>query len=68
VTAELLLRFALSQEICTAIVGCSSPAEVRALAQAGRNFEPLAEEEEKHLLELFRSQARRLAFYRGVMV
>jgi hypothetical protein len=24
--------------------------------------------EEKHLLELFRSQARRLAFYRGVMV
>jgi len=68
VTAELLLRFALSQEICTAIVGCSSPAEVRALAEAGRNFEPLAEEEEKHLLELFRSQARRLAFYRGVMV
>jgi aryl-alcohol dehydrogenase-like predicted oxidoreductase len=65
VTAELLLRFALSQDISTAIVGCKSPDEVRALAEVGRNFEPLAEEEEKRLLELFRPQARRLAFYRA---
>ena len=67
VTAELLLRFALSRQISTAIVGCSSPAEVRALAEAGRNFEPLSDAEEKMLREIFRPHARRLAYYRGVI-
>jgi len=66
VTAELLLRFALSRDISTAIVGCSSPAECRALANVGREFEPLTPEEEESLVELFRPHARRLAFYRGV--
>ena len=67
VTAELLLRFALSREISTAIVGCSSPSEVQALAQVGREFLPLAAVEEKRLLELFRPHARRMAYYRGVI-
>jgi hypothetical protein len=67
VTAELLLRFALSREISTAIVGCSSPREVQTLAQVGREFWPLAAEEEKWLLELFRPHARRMAYYRGVI-
>ena len=66
VTAELLLRFALSRDISTAIVGCSSPAECRALANVGREFEPLTPDEEVSLVELFRPHARRLAFYRGV--
>jgi aryl-alcohol dehydrogenase-like predicted oxidoreductase len=66
VTAELLLRFALSRDISTAIVGCSSPAECRALARAGSEFEPLTPDEEVSLMELFRPHARRLAFYRGV--
>jgi len=67
VTAEMLLRFALSREISTAIVGCSSPGEVQTLAQVGRDFQPLAEAEETKLLEAFRPHARRLAFYRGVI-
>jgi predicted aldo/keto reductase-like oxidoreductase len=67
VTAELLLRFALSQEISTIIVGCSSPREVQALARVGREFQPLAAEEEKKLMELFRPHARRLAYYRGAI-
>ncbi|NTV27661.1 MAG: aldo/keto reductase, partial [Methanothrix sp.] len=66
VTAELLLRFALSRDISTAIVGCSSPAEVKVLARVGREFEPMTLEEEMRLVELFRPHARRLAFYRGV--
>jgi aryl-alcohol dehydrogenase-like predicted oxidoreductase len=66
VTSELLLRFALSRDISTAIVGCSSPAEVQALARAGREFELLTPEEEEGLVELFRPHARRLAFYCGV--
>jgi aryl-alcohol dehydrogenase-like predicted oxidoreductase len=65
VTAELLLRFALSREICTAIVGCANPEEVQTLARAGREFQPLAAEEEMKLRELFRPHARRLAYYRG---
>ncbi len=64
VTAELLLRFALSQEISTAIVGCKGAREVEALARVGREFHPLTAEEEKKLLEVFRPHARQLAYYR----
>ncbi len=67
ITPELLIRFALSKEITTAIVGCSSPEEVRVLAKAGREFEPLPREEEKRLVDLFRPHYRRFAFYRGVL-
>jgi len=67
VTAELLLRFALSQEVSTAIVGCGSAGEVEALARAGTHFQPLADEEEKRLMEIFRPHARRLAYYRGAV-
>jgi len=67
VTAELLLRFALSREVSTIIVGCASAREVQALARVGTQFQPLAAEEEKKLLELFRPQARRMAYYRGVI-
>jgi len=67
VTAQLLLRFALSQDISTAIVGCSSTGEVEALARVAEKFQPLAAEEEKRLRELFRPHARKLAYYRGVI-
>lgn len=67
VTADLLLRFALSHDVSSIIVGCSRPGEVQALAEAGRESEPLTAEEEKSLMEVFRPHARRLAFYRGVI-
>ena len=67
VTAELLLRFALSREVSTAIVGCGSASEVEALARVGAHFQPLSDEEEKGLLEIFRPHARRLAYYRGTV-
>ena len=66
ITPELLLRFALSRGITTAIVGCSSPKEVSHLANVGRKFEPLSSEEEKRLVDLFRPYASKLAFYRGL--
>ena len=65
ITPELLLRFALSKGVNVAIVGCSSPREVQALARVGREFEPLTPEEETMLVDEFRPRARRLAFYRG---
>lgn len=67
ITAELLLRFALSRQISTAIVGCKSGEEASLLAAAGRQFQPLAEEEQDWLVEQFRPHARRLAYYRGVI-
>lgn len=63
---DLLLRYALNQEVSVIIVGCSTPGEVRLLARTGRELEPLSGEEEERLLALFRPYARRLAFYRGV--
>jgi aryl-alcohol dehydrogenase-like predicted oxidoreductase len=64
ITPKLLIRFALSQEITTAIVGCSSPQEVQDLAEAGRDFQPMSQEDQRQLVELFRPYARQLAFYR----
>lgn len=67
ITPELLIRFALSQPIIAAIVGCSTPEEVKTLARTGRNLEPLSPEEQLQILHLFSPYAGRLAFYRGVL-
>jgi predicted aldo/keto reductase-like oxidoreductase len=67
ITPELLIRFALSQPITLAIVGCSSPEEVKTLAQVGSHFEPLSKAAQHQILEFFSPYARRLAFYRGVI-
>lgn len=67
ITSEMLIRFALSQKIATAIVGCSSPQEVQTLARAGRDFKPMPQEEQEQLIETFRPYARKMAFYRGVI-
>jgi aryl-alcohol dehydrogenase-like predicted oxidoreductase len=67
ITPELLIKFALSQGITTAIVGCSSPLEVQTLAQVGREFEPMSQEEQTRVVQLFRPHAKNLAFYRGVL-
>ncbi len=67
VTAQVLIRFALSQPITLAIVGCSGPEEVRTLADTGRGFQPMSRDEKNQLIELFRPHARRLAYYRGTL-
>ena len=64
-TAELLICYALAQEIDVAIVGCSTPEEVQTLAGVGRDSLPMSDEEQGQLIEAFRPHARRLAFYRG---
>lgn len=66
VTPGLLIRYALSQEITLVIVGCSTPQEVQALADAGRNFGPLSPDEQHELVARFRPYVRQLAYYRGV--
>lgn len=67
VTAQALIRFALSQPVSLAIVGCSSPEEVNVLANAGRDFQPMSDDEQQKLIDLFRPHARKLGYYRGVI-
>ena len=66
-TPERLIRYALSQDITLAIVGCSGPAEVHTLALAGCDPAPMNAEEQNQLHDIFRPYARKLAYYRGVM-
>jgi predicted aldo/keto reductase-like oxidoreductase len=67
ITAERLLRFALSQPITLAIVGCSTPEEVRTLAGIGRDFVPMAQEEQREIVDVFLPHAKNVAYYRGVL-
>jgi aryl-alcohol dehydrogenase-like predicted oxidoreductase len=67
ITAAALIRYALSFDIDVAIVGCSTPDEVKTLAETGRMTKPLAEKDRRYLLSVFKPIARRLAYYRGVI-
>ena len=66
VTAELLIRYALSCGVTITIVGCSTVEEVRELAAAA-SLPPLPESEKEHITELFAPYAAKYAFYRGVL-
>ena len=66
VAPELLIRYALSQDITVAIVGCKTPQEVKTLADTGRAFSPLSDEEKTQLVARFEPYVKQLAFYRGV--
>ncbi|MBF0495274.1 MAG: aldo/keto reductase [Deltaproteobacteria bacterium] len=65
ISPETLIRFAISQPITVAIVGCSTPAHVQTLAACGRDFKPMSSDEQTRLLDIFRPHASRLAFYRS---
>jgi aryl-alcohol dehydrogenase-like predicted oxidoreductase len=66
-SAESLIRFALSQPVDLVIVGCSTPAESHLLARIGNDSRPMNEEEQARLIEMVRPVAHRLASYRGVI-
>ncbi|MDY0042500.1 MAG: aldo/keto reductase [Desulforhabdus sp.] len=67
ITADLLIRFALSHPLSVAIVGCSNRKEVQTLAAAGRDRQPLDNEQIRQMTEIFRPYSKRLAYYRGVL-
>ena len=64
---EVLIRFALSFPINMAIVGCATKQEVKTLAGIGQETNPLSEDDQAQVVERFKSFARQLAFYRGVI-
>jgi predicted aldo/keto reductase-like oxidoreductase len=65
ITAEMLIRFALSCDIDVAIVGCTTPAEVETLAAIGRAASPLTRSERQTVLDVFKPIAAQMAYYRG---
>jgi predicted aldo/keto reductase-like oxidoreductase len=62
---EVLVRFALSQDVDLVVVGCSSPHEAELLARLGREYVPMDEETQARLVNTVRPYAEGLAFYRG---
>lgn len=67
ITADVLIRYALSKDITVAIVGCSTPEEVKTLVSCGTDFKPMTEKEMGELESLYRPYADKIAYYRGVI-
>ena len=67
ISADLLIRYALSHGITVGIVGCSAPDEVQVLAQAGHSSKLISGLEKERILQVFKPYSRKLAFYRGVI-
>jgi len=67
ISADLLVRFALSYDITVGIVGCSSPDEVQDLVRAGSSSKQITPAEKDAILQVYKPFARKLAFYRGVI-
>jgi predicted aldo/keto reductase-like oxidoreductase len=63
-TPEKLIRFALTQDVDVVIAGCKNAAEVRLLSELGGEEEPGQGFDGQALVDLFRPQARQLAYYR----
>ena len=66
ITADVLIRFALTYPLQVAIVGCDTTGEVASMLRAA-SAGPLEEGDAEALVEAFRPAARRLAYYRGVL-
>jgi len=64
---EVLIRFALSQDVDLVIAGCSTPEEARLLARLEKDYHPMDEEEQTRIIGIVRPYAERLAYYRGVI-
>jgi aryl-alcohol dehydrogenase-like predicted oxidoreductase len=67
ISADLLIRYALSHGITVAIVGCSASDEVQTLARAGIGSKVISTVEKERILNVYRPYSRKLAFYRGVI-
>jgi aryl-alcohol dehydrogenase-like predicted oxidoreductase len=67
ISADILIRYALSHAITVGIVGCSSADEVQNLVRAGSSSKQITQQEKDFILNVFKPHARKLAFYRGVI-
>jgi predicted aldo/keto reductase-like oxidoreductase len=63
-TMEPFYRFALSQPINTAVIGCDSVQQVEQNVQFAENFSPMAEDEQHRFIEQIAPYARQLMYYK----
>jgi len=59
-----LVAYALSQPVSLVVIGCDTPEQVQALAQAAANFTPMTPEEQKALEDAVAPFAQRLMYYK----
>jgi predicted aldo/keto reductase-like oxidoreductase len=59
-----LVAYALSQPVSLVVIGCDTPEQVKALAQAAEHFTPMTPEEQKALEDAVAPFARQLMYYK----
>jgi aryl-alcohol dehydrogenase-like predicted oxidoreductase len=64
-TMQQALGYTLTHPVSTAIVGCSSVAEVESNVELARNFKPYSEDEMRHLEELTAPYHREAGWFKG---
>ena len=64
VTMEPLFRFALSQPITTAVIGCDNTDQLDENVYFAASFSPMTDKEEKELVHLVSPFAKRLMYYK----
>jgi aryl-alcohol dehydrogenase-like predicted oxidoreductase len=58
-------RFALSQSVTTAVIGCDDIAQLEDNVRLAESFQPLSEKERQELLNFISPHASRLMYYKG---
>jgi len=64
VTMEPFFRFALSQPITTAVIGCDNTDQLKENVSFATSFRPMTDKEEKEILHLISPFAKRLMYYK----
>jgi aryl-alcohol dehydrogenase-like predicted oxidoreductase len=57
-------RFALSQSVCTAVIGCDNPGQLEENVRFASAFSPMTDEEEKEFVDRTAPYARQLMYYK----
>lgn len=61
---EPFFRFALSQSVSTAVIGCDDTRQLKENIASASSFKPMSEEEKKDLTEKIEPYARQLMYYK----
>ncbi len=63
-SVETFLRFALTQLISTAVVGCETIDQLETNVRIARSFQPMDQQEQNVLISRVKSYSRELMYYK----
>ncbi len=63
-SAENFLRFALTQPISTAVVGCENMEQLEMNVRIAKSFQPMTQQEQELIVKKVKSYARELMYYK----